>query len=71
MNTPEELQALVRDIHRLAERSAVLAGEAAAMMEEAEQLLAVAAERKAAVLDEAPGKPHQRPAGAPPHKRSD
>jgi hypothetical protein len=60
MNTPEELQALVRDIHRLAERSAVLAGEAAAMMEEAEHLLAVAAERKAAVLDEAPpGKPHQ------------
>jgi hypothetical protein len=71
MNTPEQLQALVRDIHRLAQRSAVLAGEAAALTEEAEHLLAVAAQRKAAVLDEAPpGKPHSRSAGRPPHRRS-
>jgi hypothetical protein len=71
MNTPEQLQALVRDIHRLAQRSAALAGEAAALTEEAEHLLAVAEQREAAVLDEAPpGKPHYRPAGRPPHRRS-
>jgi hypothetical protein len=59
MDTRAELDALVLDIHRLSQRSAVLAGEAAALIEEAEHLLAVAAERSAAVLDETPpGKPH-------------
>jgi hypothetical protein len=51
MDASEDLAALVRDIHRLAERSASLAAEAAALTKEAEQLLAVAAERRAEAMD--------------------
>jgi hypothetical protein len=54
MGAPEDLAALVRDIRRLAERSAVLAAEAVALMKEAEQLLAVAAERRAEAMDTVP-----------------
>jgi hypothetical protein len=58
MQTQEELASLVRDIHRLAQRSAVLAAEAVVLTREAEELLAVAAERRAAALD---GIPPYRP----------
>jgi hypothetical protein len=54
MHASEDLAAIVRDIHRLAERSASLAAEAAAPMREAEQLLAAAAEQRAEAMDTVP-----------------
>jgi hypothetical protein len=54
MDASEDLAAIVRDIHRLAERSAALAAEAAALMKVAEQLLATAAERRAEAMDTVP-----------------
>jgi hypothetical protein len=51
MGMSEEAKALLRDIHRLQERSAALAAEAEALVARARQLLALADEHRAVAED--------------------
>jgi hypothetical protein len=58
MQTQQEFDALVREVRQLAERSAWLTTEARLVRQRTQQLLDESAQRRAAVLDEAPpGKP--------------